>query len=421
MPTVTTCDQPLVETEPVFIDERSCEEGWIETYLDLTRNHEATRKVHRWSAISVIAGALERKVWIDRGSYHLFPNLYVFIVGASGVIRKSTSTSMAVRFLRDIESMRIMSERVTAASLIHQLYAAGTTFETGGKKIMQSATYAYSSELIVLLKENFGSIQELLTTFYDCQPQDSSKPWVYETRNDGAIKIHGPCLNILGATTSEWLVQCVPAEQMKGGFASRVIFVVENEIPKPVAIPRPPKNHLILESQLSHDLNIIHSLTGEMILSEKAEDYFVDLYENYLYPATYQNNDGRMTGYLARKHDTILKIAQVFSASESNDMLIRVPHIERARHEIEELEALMIQAFAVSGKNELAPHMRTVTQKVRKAGTITLTTLLVSMWQDTSEQQLRDVIENLRKMGVVEVHQLGQDLEISHVQGAREL
>jgi hypothetical protein len=406
---------------PTVIEKRMCAKSWLDTYLEYTANHEATKKVHKWSAISVIAGALERKVWVDRGSYHLFPNLYVFIVGSSGVIRKSTSTSMAVRFLRGLEDIRVMSERVTAASLIQQLHASGKSFQVDGLDMRQSATYAYSSELIVLLKENFGSIQELLTTFYDCQPQDSSRPWIYETKGDGQIKIHGPCLNILGATTADWLVQCIPAEQMKGGFASRVMFVVENEIPRPVAWPMPPDNYKILESQLAHDLNIIHMLKGEIKLTPEARAYFTHLYDTYLYPESHTNSDARFNGYLARKHDSILKLSQVFAVSENNEMLITKDHIERSLAEIEELEDLMVNAFAVGGDNELAPHMRTVKEKVKKLGVTTLTKLLVEMWQDTTEDELRSVLEQLQRMGHVKLHPEGSEIHVEHVKGSKDL
>jgi len=421
MPEVLTCEQPLAAVIPATIEGRTCKKSWIDTYLEYTANHEATRKVHKWSAISVIAGALERKCWVDRGSYYLFPNLYVFIVGSSGVIRKSTSTAMAVKFLRNVESMRIMSERVTAASLIQQLHASGKVFQAGSMDIRQSATYAYSSELVVLLKENFGSIQELLTTFYDCQPQDSTKPWIYETKGDGQIKIHGPCLNILGATTADWLVQCIPAEQMKGGFASRVMFVVENEIPRPVAWPMPPANYKLLESQLAHDLNIIHALSGEIKLTSEARDYFTHLYDTKLYPESHSNTDDRFNGYLARKHDTILKISQVFAVSENNDLLITKDHIERSLAEVEELEDLMVNAFAIGGDNELAPHMRSVKVKTKKEGVTTLSRLLAEMWQDTTETELRSVLEQLERMGHVKLQSQGNEIHVTHVRGSKDL
>jgi hypothetical protein len=421
MPEIDINEQPVAKAKVKSISDRYCKKDWISTYLEYTDNHEATRKVHKWAAISVIAGALERKVWVNRGSYHLFPNLYVFIVGSSGVIRKSTSTAMAVQFLRNLEGMRLMSERVTAASLIQQLHGSGNAFLVDGKEQQQSSTYAYSSELVVLLKENFGSIQELLTTFYDCQPQDWRKPWIYETKSDGQIKIHGPCLNILGATTADWLVECIPAEQMRGGFASRVVFVVENEIPKPVAWPVPPANAEELERHLQFDLETIHALAGEMKLTQEARDYFTELYNTKLYPESQNNIDARFNGYRARKHDTILKLSQVFSASESNELLIRKDHIERSLMEIEELEGLMVNAFAVGGDNELAPHMRTVKQLVKKAGSTTLVELLAMMWQDTTEQQLRDVLENLKRLGHVQLYPDGMELGVVHVQGSPEL
>ncbi|HUR98766.1 MAG TPA: hypothetical protein VMZ26_11930, partial [Pyrinomonadaceae bacterium] len=147
--------------------------NFIDSYLTFTENQESSVRIHRWVAISIIAAALERKVWLNQGHWLLFPNLYVFIIGPSGIVRKSTSTGIGVDLIRSLPGFKLMSERVTAASLIAQLERSGRKFALkDGTEMRQSAVFSYASELSIFLGEVFGSISELLTTFYDCAPND---------------------------------------------------------------------------------------------------------------------------------------------------------------------------------------------------------------------------------------------------------
>jgi len=138
----------------------------IEAYLEYTDGQEAAESIRKWSFISVLAGALERRVWLNRGYYTLFPNLYVFIIGKSGLGKKSVATGTAVELLQSVPEIRFMSERLTSASLLDQLSNSAKNFIYKGKEIMQSPTYIYSSELSVFMSEVQGNIQELLTDFF---------------------------------------------------------------------------------------------------------------------------------------------------------------------------------------------------------------------------------------------------------------
>src|ERR1700677_2740138 len=119
----------------------------IQSYLSYTKNHEASPKIHLWSFLSILAACLQRRVWMPRGYYTLYPNLYVFIIGKSGLVKKSTSTAIAVNMYREIEGAPLMSERLTAGSLIRQMKDAGSFFEHNNQVIKQSPVFAYASEL----------------------------------------------------------------------------------------------------------------------------------------------------------------------------------------------------------------------------------------------------------------------------------
>jgi len=320
---------------------------FIEAFLQYADNHESTKKVQTWAMLSVIAGVMERKIWMDRAYYTLYPNLYVFIIGKSGLIKKSTSTSIAINLMKELETVKFMSERLTAGSLIQQLCNSNKPFFINDKEINQSPVFAYASELAVFMGEVYGQIIELLTTFYDCQPNDPSKPWVYESKHGGTENIFGPCLNILGASTKEWLRKCIPKSEHEGGFTSRCIFVVENSPPsKFVAWPELPRNVLEFKTKLVEDLDHIHNLMGQVKIHPEAKKLFAEWYEDHMRVVMPKNTDGRFTGYLSRKGDLILKLSMVRSVTLGDDLLITPEHLRWAGQKLQEIEKDMMLAFS---------------------------------------------------------------------------
>ena len=344
---------------------------FIDAYLEYTSGHEGTPRCHLWSIISVIAASLERKVWLDRGFYTLFPNLYVFIIGKSGLVKKSTTTKIAVDLFRELPRTHMMAERVTAASLLDNFKLAGRTFKWGQVDRQQSAVFTYASELSVFMSEVAGSITELLTTFYDCQPDDCTKPWSYETVSKGKTLIFGPCLNILGASTPAWLKKCVPANEMEGGFSSRVVFVVENRGPQTfVAWPESRAGETGVKRKLVEDLECIHDLVGKVTVDPKAREMFSKWYEYHMRHTVPQNYDPRMTGYYARKGDLMLKLAMIKSVSRSNDLVMSPEDLLWAGQEIENLEPDMKTCFEGVTSTPATEHTYDVRQFIRQHGPV---------------------------------------------------
>lgn len=369
---------------------------FVSAYVKYTENQESTQKIHKWVAMSVVAGALERKVWLHRGHYTLYPNLYIFIVGPSGIVKKSTSTAIGVNLLRDLDTMRIMSDRLTAAALINQMSKAQTCFDWGGAKIKQSSLYCYASELIVMLDEIYGSIAELLTTFYDCVPHDSSKPWVYEKAQETA-RIYGPCLNVLGATTPTWLERAIPVSEMEGGFASRVIFVVETQAPPHfIAWPTLNSETEALRPALLHDLEQIHNLRGPMQVTDGAYKWFTDFYAAHQM-SLIRNKDPRFSGYMGRKPDTVLKVGMVLSCSESSALVLEQRHLEKALVWLDELELTMFGSFQHTGKNDYSRELQQILQTIEMHGVIDHVELLRIYGRDLRHEQLIQLVTHLKE------------------------
>lgn len=395
---------------------------FLTAYREYTIGHEATAKVHMWTGISLLAATLERRVWLDRGYYKVFPNLYMFIIGAPGLVKKSTSTSIGVDLIRELPNINIMAERVTQASLIDTISRGQNEFDFNGEKAKQSAVYCYASELTVFMEEVAGNITDLLTTFYDCQPNDWRKPWVYETKGQGQVKIFGPCLNLLGCSTKAWLKRAVPVEAMEGGFASRVLFVIEDSLPDTfVAIPKVDNSRAAIRDKLVEDLRYINSATGPFTMTPAAEQAFTAWYEAHMRSVYHKRHNNRFAGYYGRKPTQVEKLAMIASISESNDLIVDTPHVAKALAWIEQLEKSMIEGFAASGKNILAESAISVFNFIRAHEPITETQISCQFFTELDAESLKRVLEQLRQMGQIKQESRVGGLFYRTVQGAQDI
>lgn len=384
-------------------------------YLKFTSGHEGSRRFHLWTAISVVAAALERKVWIDRGYYTLFPNLYVFLIGKSGLVKKSTTTAIGVNLFRKLPDVKLTSERLTPASLIDQLSNATKTFPYRGADIQHSPVFAYASELTVFMQEVAGSISELLTTFYDCIPHDSTQPWVYDTKSQGRQEIFGPCLNMLGASTKAWLKKAIPSSEMEGGFSSRIVFVVENKVPKNfVAWPQLSPELIKERAKLEEDLAHIHNLAGEMKIKKSAYEAFEEFYLFHMRNVVPECKDPRMAGYMGRKGDLVLKLAMVHSASERDDLDLIDEDILWAGKQLQEIEADMQDSFEGIGTSAASSVLFEIRNFIKDKGSVERVELMRAFAKDAAGKDIDRVLHDLVEMQEIKREEVGKSGKVRY-------
>ena len=98
-------------------------EDWISAYLKYTENTEPPISYHTWTAISLIAGALQRKVYMPWGHDIIYPNMYIVLIGPSGRARKGTAMNIGKDILKDIV-ISMTSESITREALIRDMKEA---------------------------------------------------------------------------------------------------------------------------------------------------------------------------------------------------------------------------------------------------------------------------------------------------------
>ena len=68
--------------------------NFMDAFMEHTKFVATPEKYLEWSCVSIVAGAMGRKVWADVLENHVYPNMYIMLTGPSGC-RKSTSIKKA--------------------------------------------------------------------------------------------------------------------------------------------------------------------------------------------------------------------------------------------------------------------------------------------------------------------------------------
>jgi len=359
-------------------------EDWLDSYIDYTSEQESPSLFHLWVGLSMIASALERKVWIDRGYYLLYPNLYVVLVGASARVRRTTAVNIGYNLFKEaLPNVTIVSQKTTPEALIN-------IFVEEGRKRKMSGGTIVSTELGVFLGggTRSGDIIQLLTDWYDCP-----KLFIYHTLSRGKEQMRNVYCNLIGSTTPIWLKESMPQSAIGGGFTSRIIFVYQSKPEKLVPFPVVNDRVKSLREKLIDDLREINKLGGEYRLSEEAREWYEEWYTEVFKPDLVAHSS--LNGYYGRKHDTLLKVAMCVSASRKDELLIEEDDLKVALKCMNAVEKFLPQTVKLIQMTEIGEEEDKVFKAIGRRGEVDYTRLLRSLSYCMNAKRLQEVLDTL--------------------------
>lgn len=314
-------------------------ENWLHAYAEYTTGTESPPIFHLWTALGTLAGAAQRKIYMDAGYYQVYPNMFIILCSPAGRSRKSTALRIGKKFLRGVEEYGQEIHFSTQASSVAALVSQ---FSKINNKEHQSLS-AYISELGSMLGSKSIEMTDFLTDIYDCNPD-----WDKQTIGRGLEKIEKPWFNLLAGTTPQWMGENLSKTAVEGGFVSRSIFVYEDTRLR-VAFPEITPEQRKIEKALVHDLAHIADLRGIFQFSDSGREYYREWYEDQDHSMDVK--DYRIAGYFERKHVHVLKVAMAVSLAAGDELLLEPRDIATALAMLDELEPGMYKAFQSVGKN----------------------------------------------------------------------
>lgn len=327
---------------------------------------EAPKHMHFWTAVSTIAGALRRRVWIDMAYFRWHPNFYIILVAPPGIVSKSTTAGIGMSLLKKVPDIRFGPDVVTWQALVTGFAESTMSYEYQGEFHAQSALTIESSEFGNLLNPQDKEMVDLLVSLWDGKPGAFEK----KTKGSGCDSVENPWINLIACTTPAWIAGNFPEYMIGGGFTSRCIFVYAEKKAKLVAYPTQvvPMDLKQTAQKLVDDLSQISLMVGQYELTPEAIDWGQAWYASHFASKHLHLDDERFGGYLARKQTHIHKLAMILAAAEGATLSITAEHLAVAHQMVTDLEPDMQFVFSKIGKTEDAIYAERLIWYVVKRG-----------------------------------------------------
>ena len=335
--------------------------------------------------------------------FRVYPNLFVFLVGPPGG-KKSVAGNIGMALASKV-GIKKFSNKITAAALIKDLSEATEkriTVESGGTVELCSPMLIYASELGVFLGSDAyatGVVADL-TDLYD-NPND----WRKKTISRGEEIIVGPYITFLAATTPQTLKECLPINAVGQGFTSRILFVWAPGRRKRVPIPPWGSEYEMLEKNLLHDLQAISKLHGSFKFTSGGLEAYQKQYMERPEPED-EFEDERLRGYSSRKDIHMLKVAQILSLADRDDLTITEKEVAGSIDAFKWLDSGLSSVFAGHGaaasSQDVVRVFRQIETATNRNGYVSHAELLKRNYYHLNASEFGMVLETLQQAHAIE-------------------
>ncbi len=388
---------------------RACLESWVMSYLRFLTRHEAPEIFNQWVALAVVSATLRRRIFLDVGFKIIYPNLFVILVAPTGK-RKSAAIEEGEKLIRLAQCAPLFANKATPEGLLSSLQSSmkwsekeeGGEGKTKGKLLQGAETFIIVDEFTTFVgnKALESGLLPILTNIYDCKDH-----WKYVTRTQSLIYLRDIWIGMLAGTTPEMMHQSIPREIMGGGFSSRCNFVCQMSYERKQPVWSLSKEEQKLRFNLVYDLKTMTRLGGQVRMTDEVRA----LYEAwYLGDRTEEALDPMFGGYVERKPHQAIRLAMLFSAAESDSLIIEKHHFDAGIAALDEIEYYMPIAFQYLSSPDAGVTASVITA-LRKAGRPMLhSDLLRSVYHNVgSAERLRHIISDLDAMGKIKITNRG--------------
>lgn len=371
---------------------------WLKAYCDFTATSEAPLDFHFWTGVSTVAAVLRRRVWKDELRFKWTPNFYIIFVGPAGIVTKSTTLNIGYQLLRAVPGVMFGPDSMTWHGLARRFeqaveYIKYTDPSGKDQTVLMSPLTCSVSELGTFLRPDDKALVSFLTDVWD----GKERPFDHSTKDSGDLRIENPWLNVIGATTPEWMQDNFPASMLTQGIGSRIVFVFGDAKRHLTAYPSrltKAADYKITEDKLVADLVEISKLVGPYELTPDAYQWGEDWYVRHHTAARSTHMaSGRYGGYLARKQTHMHKLAMILAACQRDVLMIERDDLIMANDILESTEKSMIRVFENVGLVDEAKHVAELVAYVRTYKWITAQQLRRLCYNVMSESDFRQALK----------------------------
>lgn len=292
---------------------------FAEAYLEHTKHYESPTSFWQWSAFTAIAGVMRDNCYRQLGDTKIYPNIYTLLLADSAVHRKGQPVHLCEKLVKAVNSTKTISGRSSIQGILDELARAETDKKSGKMHIGGSATF-FAPELSAGIVNDPEAIK-ILTDIYDFKDDYTSR-----LRGSGIFRIKNICFTMMGASNEELLRDIYDTKALFGGLLGRTFLVKPNEF-RPANSLFNVRDTSKSYSVLLEKLTVISQTVGEFEFTEDAQIAYNNWYEPFR--KSYEGKADK-SGISGRIHTSILKLAMILCADQTNGLTISCKHVKEA-------------------------------------------------------------------------------------------
>lgn len=366
--------------------------GYIQQFLEHTKNFESPGSFWKWSAISQISAVLRDNCFTHYVNSKLYPNLYVMLVAGTGV-RKDAPVAEAENLVLKVQNNKVISGRTSVEAILDELGKTETNRVTN-KLIRGGSAIFVARELSAGIISSEEAIN-VLTDIYDYR----ANPYAHRLRTGPSFDITKLIFSMFTATNIEMSRAFLTTKAIRGGLLARTLIITPNEYrPGYVGLKTAEERTAQITQEAESwqccfkKLKEISELKGEFIFGRSEIEFYSDWYIKEWHPKLPKINDA--TGICKRIHTTIIKVAMCLAANDLS-LSIKKHHIEEAMFSCLGLLPNYQTFHMANGKNKLTEAGAIVLQELMDAKNhqMTRSKMMAKHWQDFSLEELDSVVK----------------------------
>lgn len=316
----------------------------LDIYMYATGESEIPKTWLKWVCISTVAASLADRVWFQKLAWKvLHPNLYVMLIGKSGV-GKGAAIDFGLQFRH--ERINMLRGSATKQSLMDRMCQPVQEGAVPNSKI-----FIVQDELAEAVGHSSiaNTYIKAMTAWYSITGGEIEE----NTRTHGKRVVEESiCINWLSGTTVEWLQDAMDYKSMmSGGFGRICTIPGAYDYEKRMYLPESVPDYYNIINYLRDRFEELTCMEGEFEMLPAARE----LDEEWFY-ARDAPQEG-MEPFWMREPVLVLKLAMIMSACDSMDRIIRVPHILAAHDLVREIKGYMPKVIQQSAQGGMTTAM----------------------------------------------------------------
>jgi hypothetical protein len=378
----------------------------ISQVLDETTEIESPKSYFYWSTLAAISAVLKKNVWFDFHAHKVYPNLYILLIGKSG-IRKGAPVAFAKRLIREVSNTRLITGRNTIEAMTKELsmsYRGGVN--GSGPMYTDGSAFIASPEIAVLLYQN-DAAHQILTDWYDT---DAHEPHGWpNTLKSSKEHIKDICVTMIGASNLTNLHDSLPKSVYAGGLIGRFCVVYEEKRRVKNSLIHKPKKLINLQAHGAY-MRQISQLSGGFTWDGGENGPVAAKFDKW-YNGLDPELSSDKTGSAERLHIKVIKTAMCLAAAYNLDTVMKDEYLEEA---IEACSHTAPEKLQPQGKSEDAAAIELLTTELLASPNFKLTDtqLLSKHHGDISSIDLDRICQTLARANAIKTYSQGNKVYI---------